>query len=68
MPTSVASSPPERCKPSDSGVLGLALAHQGFAPASLLSSVFARDFYAGYDVYRERAGDRRIPVVVLRPR
>jgi hypothetical protein len=25
------------------------------------------DLYAGYDVYRERAGDRRIPLVVLEP-
>ena len=25
----------------------------------------ANDFYAGYDVYQERAGGRRIPVIVL---
>jgi deazaflavin-dependent oxidoreductase (nitroreductase family) len=27
----------------------------------------ANDVYAGYDVYQERAGDRRIPVIVLEP-
>lgn len=27
----------------------------------------AADYYRGYDVYRERAGDRRIPLVVLTP-
>ena len=27
----------------------------------------ALDRYAGYDVYQERAGDRRIPVMVLEP-
>jgi deazaflavin-dependent oxidoreductase (nitroreductase family) len=27
----------------------------------------ANDLYAGYDVYQERAGDRRIPVIVLEP-
>ena len=26
------------------------------------------DNYSGYDVYQQRAGDRRIPVVVLEPR
>jgi hypothetical protein len=25
------------------------------------------DFYAGYDTYQERAGSRRIPVMVLSP-
>jgi deazaflavin-dependent oxidoreductase (nitroreductase family) len=27
----------------------------------------ACDYYAGYDTYQDRAGDRRIPVVVLEP-
>jgi deazaflavin-dependent oxidoreductase (nitroreductase family) len=27
----------------------------------------AVDYYAGYDTYQDRAGDRRIPVVVLEP-
>jgi deazaflavin-dependent oxidoreductase (nitroreductase family) len=27
----------------------------------------ARDYYAGYDVYKQRAGDRRIPLVLLTP-
>ena len=27
----------------------------------------AREVYFGYDVYQERAGTRRIPVVVLTP-
>ena len=27
----------------------------------------AVDYYAGYDTYQDRAGSRRIPVVVLEP-
>jgi deazaflavin-dependent oxidoreductase (nitroreductase family) len=49
------------------GRIGRYVAHEAEGAERERLWEIAADLYAGYDVYQDRAGERRIPVMVLRP-
>jgi deazaflavin-dependent oxidoreductase (nitroreductase family) len=56
-----------RCRIWATGRSGEYAAHEAEGEERARLWKIALDRYAGYAVYQERAGDRRIPVMVLEP-